>query len=111
MATHKVDTIGRLHKLFVRLHRYQRKGANNLVALLTRYLRAKADYMASYINLVSERSGVSATGYITTTNADVMLPIVREVVRIDEGVEPNERELQKAWEAFIDDYKHHRIRL
>jgi hypothetical protein len=40
-----------------------------------------------------------------------MLPIVREVVRIDEGVEPDERELHKAWEAFIDDYKHHRIKL
>lgn len=103
--------VAKLHNLFVRLHKYQRKRADNLVALLTRYLRAKAEYMASYINLVSERSGVSATGHITTTNADVMLPIVREMVRIDEGVEPDERELHKAWEAFIDDYKHNRIKL
>ena len=106
-----MTTTTKIYRRFVRLHQLQRKGAYNLIALLTRYLRQRADYMSSYIDLVSERSGVSATGHITTTNADVMLPIVREMVRIDEGVEPDERELHKAWEAFIDDYKHHRIKL
>ena len=48
--------------IFVKLHKYQHHGADNLIMLLTRYLRAKADYMASYIELVAERAGVSSTG-------------------------------------------------
>lgn len=68
--------------LFVRLHKYQRKGADNLILLLTRFVRAKAEYMTQYIDIVAERSGVSPTGYITTTNADIMLPVVRAIVEI-----------------------------
>ena len=63
-------------EIFIKLHRYQRKGADNLILLLTRFVRAKAEYMTQYIDIVAERSGVSPTGHITTTNADIMLPVV-----------------------------------
>lgn len=98
-------------QIFVRLYRYQRKGADTLISLLTRYLRAKADYMATYIDLVSERSGVPATSHITATNRDVMLPIVIEMVRIDKGIAPLRKDIDEAWETFIEDFRNKKIKL
>jgi hypothetical protein len=97
--------------IFVKLHKYQYHGANNLIMLLTRYLRAKADYMASYIELVAERAGVSSTGHITTTNKDIMTHVVKAMVQIKEGVEPNDKDIDKAWALFIEDYRNHKIKL
>lgn len=97
--------------LFVRLHKYQRKGADNLIMLLIRLIRGKADYMSKYIDVVAERTGVSPTGHITTTNKDVMIPIVKEVVHIEEGIYPLDKDINKAWEEFIDDYRNNRIEL
>ena len=97
--------------LFVRLHKYQMHGADNLIALLTRHIRGKAEYMASYIELVAERSGVSPTGHITTTNADVMIPIVKEIYHIKDGAYPCKKDIKKAWEAFIEDFRNRKIKL
>ena len=96
--------------IFIKLHKYQRKGADNLILLLTRFVRAKAEYMTQYIDIVAERSGVSPTGHITTTNADIMLPVVRAIIEIEQG-SVCEKELRKAWEAFIEDYRYNRIKL
>ena len=96
-------------EVFVKFHKLQRKGADNLIMLLTRYIRGKADYMSHYIDLVAERTGVSATGYITTTNRDIMMPIVKEIITIEEGLEPLNKDLEKAWEAFITDYRNHKL--
>lgn len=97
--------------LFVRLHKYQRKGADNLIMLLIKLIRGKADYMSKYIDVVAERTGVSPTGHITTTNADVMIPIAKEIIHIEEGTYPSERDIKKAWEAFIEDFRNHKIKL
>lgn len=110
MARSKTNT-EEYKALFVKLHKLQHKGANCMISLLTRHLRSKADYMASYIDLVAERSGVSPTGHITTTNADVMLPIVRAMVEIEQGIEPKHKELAEAWASFIEDFRNNKIRL
>ena len=97
--------------IFCKLHKYQHHGADNLIMLLTHYLRAKADYMASYIELVAERAGVSSTGRITTTNKDIMAHVVKAMVQIKEGVEPSDKDIDKAWALFIEDYRNHKIKL
>lgn len=97
--------------IFVKLYRYQHHGANTLISLLSRYLRTKTEYMVRYIDLVSERSGVQPTSRITTTNADIMKPVVVEMVRIDKGIEPHSKDIDAAWEAFISDYRNHKIEL
>lgn len=97
--------------LFVRMHKYQRKGADNLIMLLINLIRGKADYMSKYIDVVAERTGVCPTGHITTTNKDVMIPIVKEVVHIEEGIYPLDKDINKAWEEFIEDYRNNRIKL
>lgn len=98
------NAVDEYKEIFVKLHRYQHHGANNLISLLSRYLRTKSDYTVTYIDLVSERSGVQFTSRITTTNADIMKPVVVEMVRIDKGIDA-------AWEAFISDYRNHKIEL
>lgn len=110
MATDK-DAVKRLKNIFCRLHRYQVHGADNLIALLTRYLRGKAEYMARYIDLVAERTGVPQTGHITTTNADIMKHVVSAMVEIDKGIAPLSKDIDAAWSAFIEDYRNNRIKL
>lgn len=108
----KVKTaVDELKDIFCKLYRLQFHGADNLIMLLTRYLRAKADYMASYIELVAERTGVSSTGRITTTNKDIMTHVVRAMVQIDKGIEPSDKDINAAWALFIDDYRNNRIKL
>lgn len=95
--------------IFIKLHRYQMHGADNLILLLTRYISGKANYMASYIELVAERTGVSSTGRITTTNADIMKHVVRAMVEIDTGIAPLDKDINNAWAMFIEDYRQHRL--
>ena len=98
--------------VFIKLYKLQRKrGADNLIALLSRYVRGNADYVASYINLVAERTGVSPTCRITTTNRDIMRPVVEEIILIEEGVRPSQGNIAKAWSAFIEDVQNHKIKL
>ena len=102
--------VDELKDIFCKLYRLQFHGADNLIMLLSQYIRGKAEYMAAYIELVAERTGVSSTGHITTTNKDIMFPIVREVVTIETGVTPKEKDLQSAWDAFIEEYRNHKIK-
>lgn len=96
-------------EIFVKLHKLQHRGADNLIMLLTGYIRGKADYMASYIELVAERAGVSSTGRITTTNGDIMRHVVKAMVQIKEGIEPSDKDIDKAWALFIADYRAHKL--
>lgn len=95
--------------IFAKLHKFQTKGADNLILLLSKYVRAKVDYKASYIELVAERTGVSSTGHITTTNGDIMRHVVRAMVEIDTGIAPLDKDINNAWAMFIDDYRQHRL--
>lgn len=96
-------------EIFVKLHKLQRKGADNLIMLLTKYVRGNVDYKSSYIELVAERTGVSPTGHTTTTNKDIMVPIVKEVIHIKDGLLPLDNDVNKAWDMFIEDYRNHKI--
>lgn len=105
------NAVDEYKEIFVKLHRYQHHGANNLISLLSRYLRTKTEYAVKYIDLVSERSGVQSTSRIHTTNADIMKPVVVEMVRIDKGIEPHSKDIDAAWEVFISDFRNHKIEL
>lgn len=108
----KVKTAAEEYRdIFAKLHKYQAHGSRNLIELLTRYLHTKADYMASYIELVAERTGVSSTGHISTLNKDIMTHVVSAMVEIDEGVAPKPKHIDEAWAMFIDDYRNKRIKL
>lgn len=108
----KVKTaVDELKDIFCKLYRLQFHGADNLIMLLTQYIRGKAEYMATYIELVAERTGVSSTGHITTTNKDIMRHVVKAMWQIDKGDEPSDKDIDLAWALFINDYRNNKIKL
>lgn len=94
--------------MFVVLHTYQRKyGINTIADMIIRYAPAIENHTTEYIRAVSEASGVPATSHITTTNADVMIPIVSAMSRVENGVPADMREVEAGWKLFIQDYRAH----
>lgn len=108
--TKNSNEVAEYKDIFVKLHQYQVHGAENLIMLLTRYVRAKAEYMASYIELVAEKAGVSSTGRITTTNKDIMIHVIKAMVEIDKGLTPSPKDIDEAWDMFIQDFRNNKIR-
>ncbi len=96
--------------MFVLLHTYQRKyGLDTIVAMISRYAPSNENHTEAYIEAVSDWSGVPATGRITSTNGDVMVPIVAAMSRVENGTIANMNEVVEGWEMFIKDYRNHNI--
>lgn len=55
----------------------------------------------AYIRAVSSESGVPENSRITSTNKDVMVPIVAAMSRVENGVEANITEVQRGWDLFM----------
>lgn len=96
--------------MFVVLHTYQRKyGINTIADMIIRYAPAIENHTTEYIRAVAEASGVPSTSHITTTNADVMIPIVAAMSKVENGVSAEYREVEQGWKLFIEDYRNHKI--
>ena len=96
--------------MFVLLHTYQRKyGLNTIVAMISRYAPSNENHTEAYIEAVSDWSGVPASGRITSTNGDVMIPIVAAMSRVENGTIANMNEVEAGWDMFIKDYRNHNI--
>lgn len=96
--------------MFVVLHTYARKyGINTIEGMISRYAPASENHTQKYIDAVSEWSGVPGTSHITTTNADVMIPIVAAMSRVENGVPAVMAEVEAGWKMFIVDYRNHQL--
>jgi hypothetical protein len=96
--------------MFVLLHTYQRKyGLNTIASIISRYAPSVENHTEAYINAVAEASGVPATSHITTTNADVMVPIVVAMSKVENGVPAELSEVETGWKLFIEDYRSHKL--
>lgn len=96
--------------MFTVLYTYQKKyGINTISDAIIRYAPAIENHTTAYIDAVSEWSGVPATSHITTTNGDVMIPIVAAMSRVENGVDANMAEVEQGWKLFIEDYRNHKI--
>lgn len=96
--------------MFVVLHTYARKyGINTIEGMISRYAPASENHTRKYIDAVSEGSGVSATSHLTSTNADVMIPIVAAMSRVENGVPAVMADVEAGWKMFIADYRNHQI--
>lgn len=96
--------------MFVLLHTYQRKhGLMTIEAMITRYAPAVENHTRAYIDAVAEWSGVPATCRVTSTNAEVMVPIVAAMSRVENGVPADIDEVEMGWKLFINDYRAHNI--
>lgn len=96
--------------MFVVLHTYARKhGINTIEGMISRYAPASENHTQKYIDAVSEWSGVSATSHLTSTNADVMIPIVAAMSRVENGEPAVMSEVEAGWKMFITDYRNHLV--
>lgn len=96
--------------MFVVLHTYARKYSINTIAtMIARYAPAIENHTQKYIDAVSEWSGVPATSHLTTTNAEVMIPIVAAMSKVENGVPAVMSEVEAGWKLFIEDYRAHKL--
>lgn len=92
--------------MFVVLHTYQRKhGLRTISQMISRYAPSNENHTQAYIDAVSEASGVPATSGITTTNGDVMVPIVAAMSRVENGIPAVKSDVIEGWRLFINDYR------
>lgn len=92
--------------MFVLLHSYQRKrGLDTITAMINRYAPAVENHTEAYIKMVSDWSGVPATSRITTTNGDIMIPVVSAMSRVENGVPAVASDVERGWQLFINDYR------
>lgn len=96
--------------MFVVLHTYARKyGIDTIERMISRYAPANENHTQAYIDAVSAESGVSATSHLTSTNADVMIPIVAAMSRVENGEPAVMSEVEAGWKMFITDYRNHLV--
>lgn len=96
--------------MFVLLHTYQKKyHLNTIESMISRYAPAVENHTKAYIDAVSEWSGVPATSRITTTNGDIMVPVVAAMSRVENGVFANMNDVVKGWDMFISDFREHKV--
>ena len=92
--------------VFVVLYTYQKRyGINTIASMISRYAPACENHTKAYIEAVSDYSGVPATSHITTTNRDVMIPIVAAMSRVENGEAAVMSEVEAGWKMFITDYR------
>lgn len=87
--------------IFVLLDSYQRKGFRTIKEMINRYAPPCENNTRGYVAFVAKGSGVGADVQVTSTNRDVMLPIVATISHMENGIAPKMGELQEGWELFI----------
>lgn len=89
--------------IFVTLNTYQKRyGLSTIRAMISRWAPPKDNNdTEAYIRAVSSESGVPENSRITSTNKDVMIPIVAVMSRVENGVAANIAEVQRGWDLFM----------
>ena len=88
---------------FKLLDNYQRNyGLDTIRKMISRWAPSNENHTEAYVKAVSDRSGVPADGRITTTNHDVMVPIVAAMSFVENGVEANIADVEAGWKLFIE---------
>lgn len=87
---------------FKLLNNYQRNyGLDTIRKMISRWAPSNENHTDAYVETVSNRSGVPANSRITTTNRDVMVPIVAAMSYVENGEEARMADVEAGWELFI----------
>lgn len=87
---------------FKLLNNYQRNyGLDSIRKMISRWAPSNENHTDAYVETVSNRSGVPANSRITTTNRDVMVPIVAAMSYVENGEEARMADVEAGWELFI----------
>lgn len=96
--------------MFVVLHTYARRyGLDTIAKMISRYAPASENHTAAYISAVADSAGVPPHGHITSTNCEVMVPVVAAMSRVENGASAVMADVEAGWRLFITDYRAHKI--
>ncbi len=88
--------------MFLIIHNYdQLYGINTLSKIISRWAPDVENDTNIYIKTVAKRLGISSSGYIDSLNREVMVTMVGAMSRIENGVAPEEVDIELGWELFI----------
>lgn len=87
---------------FKLLNNYQcNYGLNTIRKMISRWAPSNENHTNIYVRTVSEHSGIPADSRITTTNRDVMVPIVAAMSYVENGIEVKMLDVQAGWNLFV----------
>lgn len=90
--------------MFKLINNYQKKyGLSTIREIVTRWAPPIENDTDLYIRFVSDRSGVPESSRITTTNRDVMIPIVAAMSQMENGVAPVTKDVAAGFDLFVSE--------
>ena len=85
--------------IFILLDTYRlRYGLDTLRGMITRYAPPEENHTALYIETVTERTGIGADEKLDTRSRKTMVPIVAAISRVENGVGPSWREVNRGFD-------------
>lgn len=89
--------------IFHLLNNYQVKyGLRTIEQMVARWAPPQENDTAGYVESVSRWSGVPRSTSITTTNRDVMIPVVAAMIRMENGQYVPVTDLDAGWKLFME---------
>lgn len=88
--------------MFQMLNTYSTKhGLDTIRKMISRWAPPTENDTEAYIKAVSDRSGTPPDSRITTTNRDVMVPIVAAMSRVENGEDARMGDVEAGWTLFM----------
>lgn len=88
--------------MFQTLNTYSNKyGLDTIRKMISRWAPPTENDTEAYIKAVSDRSGTPPDSRITTTNRDVMVPIVAAMSRVENGEDARMADVEAGWTLFM----------
>lgn len=89
--------------MFVLLDTYRRRyGLITIRQMLSRYAPPEENFTESYIRIVSQRTGIDADRRVNTRLASDMIPIVRAMSEVENGVAAILEDVEEGWSLYLD---------
>lgn len=90
--------------MFVLLDTYRRRyGLITIRQMLNRYAPPEENFTDSYIRIVSQRTGIDADSRVNTRLASDMIPIVRAMSEVENGVAAVVEEVERGWQLYVEE--------
>lgn len=88
--------------VFMLLHTYAlRYGLDTIRGMISRYAPSNENDTARYIRAVSDWSFTAPDTHLTTTNGEMMIPVVSAISRYENGRQAERSEVQEGWDMFV----------
>ena len=86
--------------IFVLLRTYIGKGIDTIEKIINRYAPPHENETGNYARHVSERSGIGLNEKISSEDKGTMIKIIKEISRIENGVQPDMSQIEGGYKIF-----------